>query len=145
MKFWDSSALVPLIVEEETSKACRAMLRADPTVLVWALTRVEIVSALWRRHREGSLDTAGVRQAESRLDTLASRWTEVDAVTPVREIAERLIRVHGLRAADSLQLAACIAVFAPHARGRQFVTADVLLARAGEAEGFNVVIPSASP
>jgi len=44
MRFWDSSALVPLIVEEERSSRCRVLRRADRTMVVWALSRTELVS-----------------------------------------------------------------------------------------------------
>lgn len=143
MKFWDSSALVPLIIEERHSKACRQLLRTDPTQIVFCFTRTEILSALWRRHREGLLDAADVRIAEARLDKLADRWTEVDSMMPVRDAAEQLLRAHPLRAADSLQLGACIVVFGEHRRDREFVVLDDLLAKAARQEGFKVVVPRA--
>lgn len=143
MKFWDSSALVPLIIEERHSKACRQLLRTDPTQLVFCFTRTEILSAIWRRHREGLLDAADVQIAEGRLDKLADRWTEVDSVIPVRDAAEQLLRVHPLRAADSLQLGACVAVFGKRRRDREFVVLDDLLAHAARQEGFKVVVPRA--
>ncbi len=143
MKFWDSSALVPLIIEEHHSKACRQLLRTDPTQIVFCFTRTEILSALCRRHREGLLDAADMRIAEARLDKLADRWTEVDSVMPVRDAAEQLLRVHPLRAADSLQLGACIAVFGKQRRDREFVMLDDLLAEAARQEGFKVVVPRA--
>jgi predicted nucleic acid-binding protein len=133
--------LVPLIVEERHSKACRQVLRSDPTQIVWCLTRTEILSAIWRRQREGLLDARDVRLAESRLEKLAVRWTEVDALPPVRDAAERLLRVHRLRAADALQLGACLVVFGPHPRGREFVALDEELARAAEREGFTLLLP----
>jgi uncharacterized protein len=143
VKFWDSSALVPLIIEERHSKACRQLLRTDPTQLVFCFTRTEILSAIWRKHREGLLDTTDVQTAEGRLAKLAERWTEVDSLSPVRDAAEQLLRVHPLRAADSLQLGACVAVFGTRRRDREFVVLDDLLAEAGRQEGFKVVVPRA--
>lgn len=143
MKFWDSSAIVPLIIEERHSKACRQLLRTDPTQLVFCFTRTEILSAIWRKHREGLLDVADVQAAEDRLDKLADRWTEVDSVTPVRDAAEKLLRVHPLRAADSLQLGACVAIFGTRRRDREFVVLDDLLAEAARQEGFKVIVPKA--
>jgi predicted nucleic acid-binding protein len=84
VRFWDSSALVPLIIEERHSKACRQLLRTDPTQIVFCFTRTEILSAIWRRHREGLLNAVDVQTAEGRLDRLAERWTEVDSVMLVR-------------------------------------------------------------
>jgi len=143
VKFWDSSALVPLIIEERHSKACRQLLRADPTQLVFCFTRTEILSAIWRQRREGLLGAAEVQVAETRLEKLAVRWTEIDSLTPVRDAAEELLRVHPLRAADSLQLGACIAVFEKKRRDREFVVLDDLLANAARQEGFKVVVPRA--
>lgn len=143
MKFWDSSAIVPLLVEERTSKACRAALRADASMLVWCFTRTEILSALHREHRADRLDAGAVRAAESRLDKLSTRWAEVDAVIETREIAERLLRMHPLRCADSLQLASALVAYDGRPKGRVFVVRDQLLATAAEREGFDVLVPQA--
>jgi hypothetical protein len=57
---------------------------------------------------------------------------------PVRNAAEPILRTHPLRAADSLQLGACIAVFGERRRDRAFVDLDDLLAEAARKEGFTV-------
>ena len=141
MKFWDSSAVVPLAVEEPTSRACRAWLREDSHQVVWCLTRVEVLSALCRRQRDGGLDERDLRRAVERLYAFAERWTELDAVPPVRDAAERLLRVHPLRAADALQLAAALVAADHRPRGRAFVTLDDRLAAAAEREGFRTLRP----
>ena len=46
MRFWDSSGIVPLLVEEASSASMRAHLRADGDLVVWWATPVECVSAL---------------------------------------------------------------------------------------------------
>ncbi len=143
MKFWDSSAIVPLIVEEPTSKACRAALRVDPSILAWCLTRTEVLSALHRESRAGRLDPAQLRAAESRVDKLSARWSEVDAVTEARDVAERLLRTHPLRCADALQLAAALVAYDGRPKGHMFVVRDQLLAEAAQREGFDVLIPAA--
>jgi len=142
LRFWDSSALVPLVVEEVTSKGCRHLLRTDKTQLVWCLSRTEILSALWRRHRESMLEADEVRKAERRLDALSARWAEVDAVPLVRDAAERLLRLHPLRAADALQLGAALVALGPRTRGRAFVALDDVLLRAAEREGFDALRPA---
>lgn len=141
MKFWDSSALVPLVVEEARSAACRALWRADRTVVVWLLSRTEIVSAVQRLAREGLLDKKEASSALRRVERLARGWTEVDAVDEVRERAERLLAQHPLAAADSLQLAAALVATRDRPRRRAFVTADDRLAAAAEGEGFDVIVP----
>jgi predicted nucleic acid-binding protein len=53
-----------------------------------------------------------------------------------------LLRVHPLRAADALQLAAAIIAADSEPRSLAFVTLDDRLARAAEREGFPVVEPA---
>ncbi|MBI5491290.1 MAG: PIN domain-containing protein [Deltaproteobacteria bacterium] len=141
MRFWDSSALVPLVVEEPASRACRALLREDGLQLVWCLSRVEVLSALCRRHRGGGLDDDDLRRAADRLLRFADRWTEIDAVPPVRETAERLLRIHPLRAADALQLAAALVAADHRPRGRPFVCLDDQLTAAADREGLATLRP----
>lgn len=140
MRFWDSSAIVPLIVEEASSAACRSLLRTDRAIAVWALSRVEVLSAIWREVRAGAMDRAAAIQAGKRLDALSAAWTEVDGLAAVRTRAERLVAVHPLRAADALQMAAALVLSRERARW-PFVTGDRQLASVAELEGFDVIIP----
>ncbi len=141
MRFWDSSAVVPLVVEEAASRACRDHLRADRQMVVWCLTRTEVLSALCRRRREGGLRREDLARAEGRLEKLAVRWDEVDGVLPVRDAAERLLRVHPIRAADALQLAAALVLVDHRPRRRPFLSLDDVLSAAAAAEGFEVLVP----
>jgi hypothetical protein len=143
MRFWDSSAIVHLIVEEAGSAACRRLLRADRAIGVWALSRVEVLSAIWRRVRAGDMEQAGAVLAIRRLDALAAHWIEVDGLDAVRARAERILAVHPVRAADALQLAAALVLSKdrPH---WPFVTGDEQLAGVAELEGFDVIVPGAT-
>ncbi len=140
MRFWDSSAIVPLIVEEASSSACRSLLRADRAIAVWALSRVEVLSAIWREVRAERMERAAAMQASKRLDTLAAAWTEVDGLVAVRARAGRVVAVHPLRAADALQLAAALVLSKERPRW-PFVTGDRQLASVAELEGFDVIVP----
>ena len=139
MKFWDSSALVPLLVSEADTERRSTALRADPALAVWWGTAVECESALQRRLREGALDAKGARLARERLATLAEAWHEVPASPAVRTLAVRLLKTHPLSAADSLQLAAALALMQAGLPGLPFLTADLRLADAAEIEGLLVV------
>jgi len=141
VSFWDSSAVVPLLIEQSESSACRQRLRAHPTTFVWTLTRTEVVSALCRLRREGALQERQLAQALARLGRYLARWGEVDAVEPVREQAERLLRAHPLRAADALQLAAAVVAADGHPRGRALVSLDEALLEAAGREGFDAIRP----
>lgn len=141
MRFWDSSAIVPLIIEEPSSRACRALLAADPVVIVWRLTGVEVVSAIRRLQRERRLDRAGAEFASERLAALGRSWAEVTAIDAVADRAIRLLGVHHLTAADALQLAAAVVLFDDRPEGRAFVTRDARLADEASRAGFTVFEP----
>jgi predicted nucleic acid-binding protein len=142
VRFWDSSALVPLLVEQPASRRCRALVRGDPKIIVWCLTRTEILSAVWRLARDSNIEPAHVVAAEARLERLAARWTEIDDVTLVRDAAERALRVHALRAADALQLGSALVAVDQRPRRRQLVALDDALLTAAGAEGFEAVRPA---
>ena len=141
MKFWDSSAIVPLVVEECSSKACRAVLRVDTAMLVWCFTRTEVLSALYREHLLNRLSHADVVAAQLRLEKLSTRWAAIDAVDETRDVAERLLRTHPLRCADALQLAAALVAMDRRPKGRAFIARDELLLEAAAREGFDVLEP----
>jgi predicted nucleic acid-binding protein len=142
LKFWDSSALVPLFVEEELSAAVRAAYLEEDAVLTWWGTRVECASAIARLEREDCLTTAEATDALDRLRTLAAGWYEIDPVETIREIAERLLRVHLLRAADALQLAAAHVGCEGRPSTLDVVCLDERLAIAAQREGFSLIDPS---
>ena len=141
MRFWDTSALVPLVVAEAESARAQRWLREDPAVVVWALARVELCSALARRRR--AEPKAARRLATARREIFAAweRWTEVTAVDVVRRHAERLVETHPLRAADALQLAAALVAAEDRPGSLTFVTFDRQQADAAEREGFAVLGP----
>jgi predicted nucleic acid-binding protein len=139
LRFWDSSALVPLLVRQKASGRMRSLYRSDGTVLAWWGSRVECESAIARLEREGRLQRRSARQARGRLDRFAATWNEVQPLDVVRESARRLLRVHDLRAADALQLAAAIAAAEDRPSALDLVCLDDRLARAAEREGFPIV------
>ena len=139
MRYWDSSAVVPLLLEESSRSRMMALIEADPLMVVWWGTPVECASAIARREREGSLSVAGATQAMERLRALEPSWNEVVPSTAVRTTAERLLRVHSLRAADALQLAAAIVAAAGEPSWLGFVCLDERLSEAAQREGFHTV------
>ncbi|MFQ5789577.1 MAG: type II toxin-antitoxin system VapC family toxin [Acidobacteriota bacterium] len=140
MKFWDSSAIVPLLVRQRASAGMRSLLRRDSSQLVWWGTRVECDSAVARMEREGYLNLQGAEEAFHRLELLAMRWHEVQPVDVLREFARRMLRLHPLRAADSLQLAAAFMAAEKRPSTLEFVCLDERLSLAAGREGF-VVLP----
>jgi hypothetical protein len=139
MRFWDSSALIPLIVAQPTSAAVDQWLAADPAIAVWTLTSVELASAVARLLRERSIDDNAAHEAEGRVDQLLGSCHTVIDVETVKVQARRLLRVHSLRAADALQLGAAWEWAIGRPAERFFHTFDGRLAIAARREGFRVV------
>lgn len=141
MRFWDTSAIVPLLAEESGTAAATAEFARDPSMIVWWGTSVECVSAIARRERQGGLAAQDVVTATRRLADVGASWQEIQPAVRLRQTAERLLRTQTLRAADALQLAAAIIAADDDPHSLAFVTFDDRLARAAEREGFPVVEP----
>lgn len=139
MRYWDASAVVPLLVRETVTTELTELLRHDPTVITWWGTEIECVSALARLEREGALPGPGLQAALGRLDELSASWHTVQPLDILRVIARRLLRTHALRAADSLQLAAAITAAEHRPGSLAFVCQDIRLNSAADREGFPVV------
>jgi predicted nucleic acid-binding protein len=139
MRFWDSSALLPLFIDEPTRDRLIALLDSDDEVLSWWGTPLEIASALARREREDLLTADQVSETLAALNTLAAGWHEIVPTDAVRRTAERLLRTHPLRAADSLQLSAAIIAANHDPTSLEMVCLDNRLALAARREGFTVL------
>lgn len=138
MKFWDSSAVVPLLVEQEPSSRVANWATTDDAMVLWTLTPVEVVSALRRLVREKVLQEEVTRFAEARMEEIVRACHVVIDVEPVKALATRLLRLHPLRAFDALQLGAALHWAEGHPQGRTLHTLDSRLALAAQREGFLV-------
>ena len=139
MKYWDASAIVPLVVSEERSAAAREWLAEDPAIVTWAWTRVELASAVERRARRGELTRAERRSCLDAFAGIADLWDEVVDLASVRARAIALLSRHSLRAADAAQLGAALVVAEGDPAAITFVCFDETLALAAEREGFPVL------
>jgi hypothetical protein len=135
LKFWDSSAVVPLLVSETTTEQLGRLLSEDREMHVWWATEVECASTLARLEREG-VDPGVIEAALSRLAILRDDWNEIAPLSAVRLTAKRFLRLHPLRAADALQLAAAFALSDGDPGSVTFVSLDDRLRRAARLEGF---------
>ena len=139
MKFWDASAIVPLLVVEAPTRQLQSIAAKDSAMLVWWGSEVECNSALARRERDGALSARATALALQRLQQLAHAWHEIDPSDAIREAAIRFLRVHPLRAADALQLAAAFAAAERRPPSLELLTLDDRLAMAARREGFAVL------
>jgi uncharacterized protein len=139
VKFWDSSAIIPLFIKEEASETVKRLVKGDEDIVVWWSTRVECLSALSRRGREGVLHSNAELKARAILSALSEEWSEVQPGELVRKRSERLLMIHPLRAADALQLGAALVWAQEIPQGLDFVCLDQNLREAAHREGFTVL------
>jgi predicted nucleic acid-binding protein len=138
MKFWDSSAITPLLVVEADSPLREQQLSADSEILVWFGTLAEVESSLARRKRAGELSGEDELRARRHFDELSAHWNEVTPTKEVRARAIRLLRVHPLRAGDAFQLAAALIFCREQPQHLPFLTADQRLRNPAALEGFPI-------
>lgn len=115
-----------------------SLVRQDDRMVVWWETRIECMSAIFRRSRAQGLEETSASRARQALDLLSATWSEIEPGRVVRALAERLLAVHALRAADALQLAAALTWSDGAPRGVTVVCLDSRLREAAVREGFIV-------
>jgi predicted nucleic acid-binding protein len=133
--YFDTSALVPLLVSEPASDACGELWDSADSVTGTRLTYIEAVAALAMAERMGRLTTADLRDGRSVLDDL---WAAVEVIELDQDLmsdAARLAVAYGLRGYDATHCAAAVA-----ASDADFVAAsgDARLLTAWRSEGLAV-------
>jgi hypothetical protein len=137
--FWDSSALVPVLLPEPTSVDLVRILRSDARPTIWWSSPIECRSAIYRRHRHTRLSPSLLDRTLRRLDALMQGLDTVAPTDPVRDRAGRLLGSHALRAADALQLASALVWCAEKPQDETFVSLDERLRVAAGREGFQLL------
>jgi hypothetical protein len=135
--FWDSSALIPVLVAEGRSANLLDLLRRDDDAVIWWAGPVECQSALHRRRREGAPGEI-LDEGFRRLDVLVRGLAVIGATDQVRTRAGRILATYPLRAADALQLAAALVWSDDAPDGESFVCLDERLRAAAVQEGFEL-------
>jgi len=141
VRFWDSSAIIPLALVESGSVRVRSWYRTDSEIIVWTLTRVELLSAIARRRREDARSAPILTVARRNIMRAWDGRSEITSVELVGSHAERLVESYPLRAADALQLGVALMAAEGNPGNLEFVTLDRNLADAAEREGFPVLGP----
>lgn len=138
MAFWDTSGLVPLCISESRSQSARRLWRLFDRSYVWRETTVEIESTFARLDREAKLSEDDYLFGVKQLAKLEARWFVVETTPRSIELARDFPRQYGLRALDSLQLAAALVSCNEHPKNINLVSADIRLRKAAKAVGFSV-------
>ncbi len=139
MRFWDTSSLIPLTVQESTSALTDQILREDVGIVVWWATEAECVGALAKKFRDERFTDEQVDESLERLAVLIDNWAEIQPTNETRVRAERLLFAHDIKTADAMQLAAALLWCGDDPRTAEFVCQDRSLRTAARREGFTVL------
>lgn len=136
--FWDSSALVPMCLQQQSSDSAKR-LSQKYTVVAWWATPVEARSAFARELRAGTLSPLEYQQALQKFNVIRAGWHEIQPADELRDLAESMLERYHLRGADSLQLAAAYVWSAGRPFERHFICGDKRLLQAAEQAGFRTI------
>jgi len=144
--FFDSSALVKRYAQE-AGTAWVQTIAARHYVFLARITQVEVIAAIERRKRTGTLTASDAGAAITNFRAhLSTEYAMVDISPLLLGQAADLAEMHGLRAYDAVQLAATLQVQnerrAFKLPGLVLVSADLALNAAAMAEGVAVEDPN---
>jgi predicted nucleic acid-binding protein len=104
--YFDTSALVPLVVEEPGTERARRVWEGADRVVSARLVYPEGRAALAQAHRLGRLTARHLRSAVHGLDELVMNLDIVELDEPLATRAGELAEAYGLRGYDAVHLAA---------------------------------------
>ncbi len=137
--FWDTSAIVPLCVLQDTTIAAQKRHREFPSKILWWGSVVEVRSSFARLSRTGELEDRNYDKAVLKWSSISIRGRDVPPSQNLLDIAIELPAKWGLRSLDAFQLAAALVWCNEKPRNRPFVCADKRLGEAASDAGFDVV------
>lgn len=131
--YFDTSAIVPLIIEEATSDNCRRLWNEATRVASVRLLYPETRAALARAERMGRLTAGQLTNAVDELESLIEQLDIIEVSTEIARAAGELAQRFGLRGYDAVHLAAGLAM---NDADVVLVTGDHDLAAAAQAAGI---------
>jgi len=146
--FADSSALVKLYVGETGHEQVDGL----PALVIAQVSRVEVPSAFWRKHRLGELsaEDARILTVEFEADFFGDRehrprFAAIGTTVAMLDEAARACATHGLRAYDAVQLSSAQVARRQDPACDTVAAFDRTLRRAAAAEGFALIPPVLEP
>lgn len=137
--FWDTSAIVPLCVLQDTTSAARQIRRKFSKSAIWWGATVEFYSSLSRMVSAGVLNKSANKTAENKWTDFQTPARIIQPTDVMLEIAVDLPEKFGLRSLDAFQLAAALVWCREKPLNRPFVSADLRLAEAASNAGFDAI------
>ena len=131
--YFDTSALVPLVISEPTSSAAAKIWDAAGRVVATPLVYVEAHAALAHAQRLGRVTRAQLRSGLRALELLDQQLDRIELTHTLMRLAGGIAERHALRAYDAVHLAGALSV---NDRDVVFATGDQRLAAAARAAGL---------
>ena len=138
--YFDSSALVKLVVEEDGSDIADQLWNGCDAAFTSRLAYPEVSAALAAAGRNRSLTKAGVKRATVLWEDFWSAIRPVELTDELARAAGELAGQHNLRGADAVHLASALALRTDHI---VFAVWDRRLSEGAVAAGFAVAPASA--
>ena len=133
--YFDTSAIVPLIIDEASSELCNRLWNESERVVGVRLIYPEARAALARAQRMGRLTRSQLAAAVVALDALDTEVDHIEVTAELALIAGQLAQTYGLRGYDAVHLASAAAVADDEL---VLVTGDIDLAAGAAAIGISV-------
>jgi predicted nucleic acid-binding protein len=108
--YFDSSAFVKLVVEEEGSDIAAALWDGCDAAVSSRLAYAEVRAALAAAGRDHRLDAEAQQQAEAAWEEYWTATRPVELTEPIGAHAGQLARQYALRGADAVHLASALAM-----------------------------------
>jgi len=144
--FFDTSALVKFFHEEKGSDTVTSLiLSKDNEIWVSELSRIEFLSAIFRRFRNKEVDGEQLKEAIGGFEEQFTVFNVEPLGQAILKEAENLMKVYGktrkVRALDALQLGTFNLI---SEKGWLFVAADEFLCEIAKDLGFETINPLSS-
>ena len=137
--YFDTSAIVPLVIEEGGTQTAGTMWDRAERVVSIRLVRVEARAALARAARLDRVNAAQHTAARGKLEVIFAQLDLVDINDDLVDRAGELAEQYGLRAYDAVHLAAAKRIFDAEL---VLVAGDQALIAAAEALGIPTAVAS---
>ena len=135
--YFDTSALVPLIIDEPSTDRCNRLWNEASRVVSVRMLYPEARAALARAQRMGRMTSAQLNAAVIELDAVTAEIDHLEVTAQLARSAGELAQAFGLRGYDAVHLAAATAIADSDFL---FVTGDGDLAAAATAAGIAVAV-----
>jgi predicted nucleic acid-binding protein len=135
--YFDTSSLLKFIIKEIGSEENLNIWNLSDEKVCSQLTRTEMLSALMRKVREGSISASAMRARLNAMDKLFADVVLVDITSEVIDASCELVKELPLKSADAIHLATALMV-----RADLFSSSDKRLCAAASESGIAVTDPT---